>query len=231
MTKVDLDPLEAKLNLPLYERIGLRLLLGLAAAVGALVFFARLAGWVLEGETKQFDDGMRGIVHQHASPGLTALMQIFTTLGSTSVLILLGVCLFLVALRRRRAAVLFAITIMGASLLTSVLKLAFQRARPVPFFEIAPPPSFSFPSGHALNAFCFYGALATIIADRTKSRGRRTVIWTIAVLLILLIGFSRVYLGVHYPSDVLAGYAAGLVWVMTVASVDRLLVRRFSRRA
>jgi membrane-associated phospholipid phosphatase len=229
MTEGDNDSDEAKLDLPFYRRIGLTLLVGLAGAVAALILFALLAGWVLEGETKHFDDEVLATIHQYASPGLTSLMRLLTTLGSTFFLVLLGVFLFSLGIRRKRAVVLFAITMAGAALLIWVLKLGFHRARPMPFFEIPAPRSYSFPSGHALAAFCFYGGLATIMADRIRSSKGRLIIWTLAVLFIALIGFSRVYLGVHYPSDVIAGYAAGFVWVMTLASVDRLVLRRLRK--
>ena len=220
------DSPEPRLDLPFYRRASLRLLVGLASAVGALIFFALLSDWVLEGETKHFDAIILSTVHQYSSPVLTTFMRVLTQFGSTAFLTLVSILLLVFGLKRQRAVILLAITMMGAALLIWVLKLEFQRARPVPFFELSQPKTYSFPSGHALGAFCFYGVLAAIIGDRIQSRRGRLLIWTVAGLLIFLIGFSRIYLGVHYPSDVLAGYAAGFVWVMAVASVDRLLVRR-----
>src|SRR5581483_11774876 len=192
----------------LLSRLGLTLLFGLAAALGALLFFAWLADEMLEGDTRRFDEATRAAIHQYASPALTSLMRVVTMLGSVTFLAASGLCvatIFLIA-GRWRALVMFFITMLGATLLDVTLKLGFRRTRPVPWFDTPLPGSFSFPSGHALGSFCFYGALAA--------------------LLILLIGLSRIYLGVHYPSDVLAGYAAALVWVMVVAFGDRLLRRR-----
>ena len=220
------DSPQTKADLPLYRRTGLRLILGLAAAVGALIVFALLSDWVLEGETKHFDAVVLDAIHRHATPQFTSLMRLLTHLGSTTFLLIVSVLLVFQGLKRQRAAVLLAITMAGAALLIWVLKAEFQRPRPVPFFEFSHPTTYSFPSGHALGAFCFYGALAAIIADRMPKRRWRMITWTVAVLVIGSIGFSRIYLGVHYPSDVIAGYAAGFVWVMTVASVDRLLLRR-----
>lgn len=226
MPQADNNPPEENLELPFYRRMGLKLLFGLVAALSALIFFGLLADLVLEGETKNFDAVVLATIHQYASPNLTLLMSVVTRLGSTSFLMLLSVLLVFWGIKRQRAAVLFGITMLGAALLIWVLKLSFHRARPEPYFEIMPPKSYSFPSGHALGAFCFYGVLAALVADRVKSRQIRLIIWAAAILMIALIGVSRLYLGVHYPSDVLAGYAAGFVWVMTVASVDRLLVRK-----
>jgi membrane-associated phospholipid phosphatase len=101
------------------------------------------------------------------------------------------------------------------------LKSSFHRARPDPFFNLAAPASYAFPSGHALLALCFYGVMARIWADSLKSGRRRWMVWVAAICLIGLIGLSRIYLGVHYPSDVLAGYAAAIVWVSAMTMIIR----------
>jgi len=92
----------------------------------------------------------------------------------------------------------------------------------VPFFDLATPASFSFPSGHALFSFCFFAGIAALLSPRLSSQRAKLGLWSIAIALILGIGLSRIYLGVHYPSDVLAGYAAGIVWVATVKFVNEL---------
>jgi undecaprenyl-diphosphatase len=125
--------------------------------------------------------------------------------------------------KHRRGAIIFTITTIGASLLLVSLKLAFRRARPEPFFDTILPASYSFPSGHSLASFCFYGALAAIITVRIEKLWLKTLVWLAAAILISLIGISRIYLGVHYPSDVLAGFAVGLIWVITIAVGDKLI--------
>ena len=201
------------------------LLLGsLLIATAALFVFGWLAEEMLEGDTQQFDAFVRTAVHQFATPSLTRLMQVFSFLGSVAavtVLCLVLVCVSLY-LRRSRTAALLAITMLGVAVLDVALKLAFHRPRPVAFFG-ATPNSYSFPSGHALGSFCFYGILAEILAARTRGRGAKFCIWMAAVLLIGMIGLSRIYLGVHYPSDVIAGYCAATVWVGTVGFLDRSL--------
>ncbi len=218
---------EGRRNL-LSRKVGLVLFFGLAIAVGALVLFAWLADEVLEGDTLRFDAAIRASVHQYASPALTSLMQIITMLGSPKFLIASGICVAIVFLIAgwHRAGILFAITFLGAVLLTEALKLGFRRARPFPFFDTLLPTSYSFPSGHALWSFCFYGAMAALISARVKSRIVRLAIRALAALLILLIGLSRIYLGVHYPSDVVAGYAAALIWVLAVVFGDHLFRHR-----
>jgi undecaprenyl-diphosphatase len=209
------------------DRLGPRLGLGLLAAGVVIVLFAALASQVTEGETQQFDDAFRMAVHGLSSPRATSVLHAITQLGSPAVLIPLTVVaawVFL-ELRRIRGAILLSATMVGVTLLNWVLKLAFQRARPAPFFDLTMPASYSFPSGHALSSFCFYAALAALITVRLRSRPLRVAVWAAAALVIAAVGFSRIYLGVHYISDVVAGYAAGFVWVLTVASADRMFRR------
>ncbi len=203
--------------------------LGLGAAVLALVLFAWLADQMLEGRTRAFDQHVRQAVNGHASPQLTAVMRFFTAFGAPAVLLVLAaavILFFVYRLHWKRAAVLFAITLAGALILDGALKLAFHRPRPpAAFFGTPLPDSYSFPSGHALFSVCFFGVLAALTSARVRSRAGRVAIWLTAALLAFVIGLSRVYLGVHYPTDVIAGYAAGVVWIGTVASGDWLLQR------
>lgn len=195
------------------------LIVGLLLAA-ALVFFAWLAEEVIEGDTQQFDDRIRMLVHAHANPALTAAMRGFSMIGSPSVLIALGalVIVFCVRAGRPRTALLFVIAVLGAEGLDQLLKLFFHRTRPVAFFGLAEPIGYSFPSGHALVSCVYFGVLAAFAAARTGSRARRWLYYIAAALLTAAIGFSRIYLGVHYASDVLAGYAAAVAWVFSVAS-------------
>src|SRR5690242_4145334 len=206
----------------LLEFVSLSLLLGLAAAIGSLVFFGWLADEVLEGETRHFDDVTRAAVHTLASPALTTAMRGISFLGST--LFLTAATILMVAwfaLRKwGREAKLFAITMIGASVLNTTLKLAFRRPRPIPFFNLTAPETYSFPSGHALASCCFFAGLAAILSGRVKSRRARTVIWIVAAIMFLLIGLSRIYLGVHYTTDVIAGFAAALIWILVIRFVE-----------
>jgi undecaprenyl-diphosphatase len=155
-------------------------------------------------------------------------MNFVTILGSTLFLSVVFICVFIIFIRInwKRAAVLFTVTMFGAVILNFILKVSFARARPVPFFDTQLPESYSFPSGHALYAACFYGVLAWLITARIRARSLKTLIWMPAVMIALLIGLSRIYLGVHYPSDVIAGYAAAIVWVLTVIWVDLLIKKK-----
>ena len=203
--------------------VGLLLLAALLLAAAALFFFGWLAEEVLEGDAKRFDDLVRTAVHSFASPALTRVMQGLSLLGSVAsvaVLTLLAAFLFFY-FHLHRAATFLVVIMVGAAILDLSLKHAFHRTRPIPYFGMAPA-SYSFPSGHALGSLCFYSALAIILSARA-SHTIRIVIWTMATLLIAGIGLSRIYLGVHYPSDVLAGYSAAIFWVGTVFVIDKCL--------
>ena len=216
-----------------FEFLSLSLLLGLAAAIGTLIFFGWLADEVLEGETRHFDEVTRAAVHQLASPLLTTVMRWLSFIGSTLVLTI-GTIIVVVRfamLKWGREAKLFAITMVGAGLLNVTLKLAFKRPRPVPFFNLTAPETYSFPSGHSLTSACFFGALAAILTARIRSRRFRIITWIVCTLMFVLIGFSRIYLGVHHTTDVIAGFAAALIWILVVRFVETTLTRRRRKAA
>ena len=208
---------------PALSRLTTALLVSLVCAVVSLVLFAGLAEEVLEGDTLQFDTAVRLFVHSHSSAHLTVAMQFFTLLGS-SLFVSIGAasgCVALWVMGRRRKALLLAITVIGGSLLMWVLKMSFHRPRPQPFFDTHLPASYSFPSGHALLSLCLCGAGAALFSANQKKRWVRIAIWAFAVVLVVAIGYSRIYLGVHYPSDVLAGYLGAFVWVLGVGIAYR----------
>lgn len=199
------------------------LLVGLALATIGGLFFGWLGEEVLENDTVRFDQRAGALIHRESQPDLTQAMIIVTQIGSTlpvAVLSLLAAVSFWL-LHMRRQAVVLAIAMMGAAVLSYVLKLGFHRVRPEPYFGLAVPSSFSFPSGHSLVAMCFYGVLAHLVNSRVQHGLFRAAIWAFAAVMVLLIGFSRIYLGVHYASDVIAGYAAGVVWVLAIVLVER----------
>lgn len=216
-----------------FEFLSLSLLIGLATAILALIFFGWLADQALEGDARRFDDATRAAVHQFASPLLTAIMRGFSFVGSTIALTIgtIFVVVRFVMRKWKREAKLFALTMAGAALLNITLKLAFKRPRPVPFFNLSAPETYSFPSGHSLTSAVFFGALAAILTARIKSKRVRLAIWIVSTAMFVLIGLSRIYLGVHYTTDVIAGFAAALIWILVVRFVEMGLVRRRRRKS
>jgi undecaprenyl-diphosphatase len=199
---------------------------GFLAAAAGLVVFGYLAREVWTQQTIRFDRSVRDGVHSWATPGLTTAMRTVTWFGSVPAFLVIGSLAVwrLLSAGRRHAAMILPIALVGAELLDQILKLAFHRARPPSFFglhEIG----YSFPSGHSVSSACFYGVLAAIFTVRSSPL-RRAALWTGAALLALAIGLSRIYLGVHYPSDVVAGYAAAIVWVAAVRAGYEIWLRR-----
>src|SRR5512146_346392 len=217
------SPLPEAEQKPLPRRLGRVLLSSFGLAVLAIVLLAWLADEVFEGDTRHFDLYVRLWVHQWASGAITLAMAMLSQIGSALFLAIATVLLALrfLMMRWRRAAVWLALAMAGAAALDLTLKLAFHRARPQPFFGVAPH-SYSFPSGHALASFCFYGVLAGLLTVRIQNRALRVVLWVVAGFMVAAIGYSRIYLGVHYPTDVVAGYLAATVWVGALLFADRM---------
>jgi undecaprenyl-diphosphatase len=199
-----------------------RLLVFAAVALAVL-----LGGWfaseVFEGETMAFDSAVREYIHSQASPALTQVMIGLSIIGSPLVVVLIAVIALAVFLYKglRRDALLLAVSSAAELILNTTLKLFYLRVRPEAYFDYPLPASFSFPSGHAAGSFCIYGMLGILIATHLTSRPARWVVRLAAALLVLLIGTSRVYLGVHYPTDVLAGYFLGAIIVTLAVSIPR----------
>jgi len=183
-------------------------------AVAAVLVFLAIAVAVQRGAADGFDLAIRTAIHSRARPALTVVMEGLTQLGGGWILWPMG-ALIVAALaerKRRRDAVLLTIVVLSAEALNESMKLVFHRPRPEPFFGYPLPDTYSFPSGHSFLSFCFYLGLAEILIDPGWTRARKLGAWAAAIALVLLIGLSRVYLGVHYPTDVLAGYAGAIAW-------------------
>lgn len=181
----------------------------------ALFVFCCLALAVPLGQTLLFDIAVRDHVHAWASPPLTRAMLAITNLGEPDLLavIAVGAAAWLAARKRRREALTLVVSTLAAVAVNELLKQFFHRFRPAAFFGYVEPSDYSFPSGHSMISACFYGLLAAMLAPRIQSLRARRALWLVTISLVLAIGFSRIYLGVHYASDVLAGYALGILWV------------------
>jgi undecaprenyl-diphosphatase len=199
------------------------LAVGLAVSTFVIWAFFELADEVLEGDSRAFDRAVLLWIHDSFPDWLDGPMRLVTALGDYYVVVpLLAVAVFVFYRRGwRLSAVLLVVSTGGSVVLTTVLKGLFQRTRPELIESGYQASFYSFPSGHATVAVGFYGMLTVILAYRLRGVAR----WVVAacgLLVVLLIGFSRLYLGVHYPTDILAGYLSALLWLVCVGSVYAL---------
>lgn len=199
------------------------ILIILACASGALYGFAQIADDVVEGETRAFDEAVltalrtAGEVENPIGPAWLELVFVdITALGGHTALtiITLAVIGYLLIERRRAAALLVLLSIAGGALISHFAKIGFSRPRPDLVGHLVDVHTLSFPSGHAMLSAVTYLTLGALLTRVTKSRGVRAYFLGVAILLTLLIGVSRIYLGVHYPTDVLAGWSLGAGWAM-----------------
>jgi membrane-associated phospholipid phosphatase len=211
---------------------GLTLVLGFVVGAVALGLFAKLAEDVAEQETQQLDLATLHWIQQFRSPTMDLLAQGASLLGS-ELLVVAGVAVFILFTVQRRwgGAVALILVTGGAQLLNDILKELFQRTRPSPLpGSWIPSQSFSFPSGHAMVAAAFYGFLG-YLAWRSLAGGRRWLVSGALLIVVILIGLSRMYLNVHYLTDVIAGYIAGFIWTDAVIVGTRWLSWGRARRA
>lgn len=188
---------------------------GLAVSAFLLAVFVHLAEeTVYQHEAALIDNLIFWLVHNMARPALDKAMIAVTYTGSGYAYFLLAPPLlaFLFFRGLRHEAASLAICFAGAAFLNWVLKHLFERARPE-MFRVISESGYSFPSGHAMVSLCFYGMLAYIAGRRLKSRSRQAALYAFTGLMVVVIGFSRIYLGVHYPSDIAGGYLAGGTWL------------------
>ena len=203
----------------------------LALAIGGAWAFLGIAGEVREGETKTFDDWL----YERIAVGLYDSVggfwhqagQDLTALGGGTVIALLtgGVVVFLLLQKQWRTAAVVAVAVVGGLLLSLGLKEFFDRPRPHVVGRTFVMTS-SFPSGHAANAAAAYLTLAILVANVVKGTRMKVYLLFLGLLLPLLVGFSRVFLGVHWPTDVIGGWLIGLAWGLLVYAVARLLQRK-----
>jgi membrane-associated phospholipid phosphatase len=187
-----------------------------------LLGLSKLFQEVWEKEAFSLDTTLLLQIHQRANPGLDRVMLELTQLGNPGFIVgvVIGSLGWLWWKQKHTEAQLFVIASLGALILNVGLKLFFAKPRPTLWTYLITEKSFSFPSGHALGAMVIYGFLAYLLASQFPKFSRP--IYTATVGLIAAIGLSRLYLGVHWPTDVLAGYAVGFLWLMTCITLLKL---------
>jgi undecaprenyl-diphosphatase len=205
------------------------LVFGIGAVAVLAGLFIAIAEDVATGDPiVRMDQGIADWLHAHGNPALTAFLLGVTHLHSTAGIAALTV-VFSAYLAWRRAwywLLTVGLTMAGGMVLNTVYKQAFQRARPVWDHPLLTLTSYSFPSGHTAGATLFYGLLAAYLLPRFRSLAARAACVAGAVAMVALVGFSRMYLGVHYLTDVLAAACASAAWL----ALCLLIVHHFDRR-
>ena len=196
--------------------LGLYLVAGLLILIGMTLTLGEIAEDVRNGEPLTVADvRLSNWLHTHGSASVTTCMLLVTSFGSTVVVSCLAVLFGLYLLWRRQPYWLTAmvLSVFGGMGVNKLLKFVVHRARPHFNDPILSLTSYSFPSGHTMMATVLYGVLAAFLISKTPRWPWRVLIVAVAGCLILLVGFSRIYLGAHYLSDVLAALAEGLAWL------------------
>lgn len=197
-------------------RLGMVLIVGGIVAALCLLIFAEFAEELLENELAVFDTRVTIWIHSMVSAPLTQLMKLISMAGGNWLFLgftALGVALFLYRKQHHFwDALIVQICLWGGALFNYGLKWMFKRERPS-LGRLVDAGGFSFPSGHSMVSFAFYGMLMYLVYINLPRTLPRMILVILISAFIMLVGMSRVYLGVHYPSDVAAGFAAGGVWL------------------
>lgn len=212
-------------------------LLAAIAIIGGLILaFLQIADEMGEGEMEAFDQAILMLfrdptnVDQVIGPAwMHEMVRDITALGSFSLLglIVLGVCAYLVLAKMRSAAVLVLVSVLGGTLISTLLKLGYNRPRP-DLAAMSQQFTASFPSGHAMLSAVTFLTIGALLARLAPTRPLQILSISAAIFLTVIVGVSRLYMGVHYPSDVLAGWSLGAAWALLCSTVAVVLQRRGS---
>ena len=194
--------------------------------------FGLIAVLVRLNKMDRFDKLVTTYIQDFETSFLTNIMQLFTYIGSMSFIHILAFVIFIIFyfyLKDRSNLLLFIIALLGSHYLFRLLKQLFKRARPDVhrLIEIG---GYSFPSGHATNALCIYGVLTFVLWHHIPTRWGRIILSIFSIFMIVSIGLSRIYLGVHFPSDVLAGYFAGGFLLTMIIGCYQLVIVKIDER-
>ena len=225
-----------KVQLSIQKRIAslallsVELIIVLVLFIAALIIFSIFAYRVLRWQNHEFDFFVFDKVALLVTPVTTSFIQGITFLGNHNFLVpvnLLLIVYFLFIKKHKWYSIKVPVIALGGLLLMTLLKQLFNRPRPlIPLLE--PVKGLSFPSGHAMMSVSFYGLLILLVWEYIANRFWKWLLTSLLVMLILLIGFSRIYLRLHYFSDVMAGFAAGIIWLSICVGIIGKM-ERFSK--
>jgi undecaprenyl-diphosphatase len=214
-------------------KLKVHLTIAFVISLVSLMGFGFMAILVSKHTIVHFDSTVISYVQGFEVPMLTAIMKFFTFIGGTVPILVLSILLLFFlykVFKHRLELILFIAVIAGANILFVSLKLLFHRARP-DLHRLIEVSNYSFPSGHATNAFALYGVLTFLLWRHIPTRLGRSILIIISVIFILAIGVSRIYLGVHYPSDVIAGYFISAFWLsIAIWFFQRYKEKRYNQK-
>jgi len=212
--------------------LSVELIIVLVLFVLALICFVYITDDIVELNNTSFDQQVFASIKPYITKATTSVMVVISFFASQKFLLPANILLaawFLFIDKHRWYSIRVPVVSLGSFLVMSGLKLVFQRTRPLdPVFEAAR--GFSYPSGHAMSAMTFYGLLIYIVWDKIENNTYKWALSILLLIIVLLIGFSRVYLRVHYASDVLAGFSLGIVWLVislfTISKIEKYTQRQ-----
>ncbi|MGG1514545.1 phosphatase PAP2 family protein [Paenibacillus oryzisoli] len=199
-------------------KIKFRLAFALALSMVCAIGFGLIGVLISDKQLTDFDEAIIKSIQGYESPTITCIMKVFTFIGGgipVGIITILAILFLFIVLHHRMELTLLIAVVIGSALINTVLKIAYHRSRPM-IHRIIEANGFSYPSGHSMTAFSLYGVLAFLLWRHIKTSSGRITLVVLSSLMVLLIGVSRVYLGVHYPTDVLGGFLASSCW-LTVA--------------
>jgi len=206
------------------------LALWMGSSALALLVFIRITRELVEGDVTAMDNAILRTVARTRAAWLTTTAVDVTALGSITLVVLFSVftLVVLLVLRDRMGAMQLLAASAGAAVLTIVTKDIFERVRPAEAQQLIVVSGFSYPSGHSVSTSALYLTIAIIALRHVEHRGARTAIFVAVSAVLIMIGASRVYLGVHYATDVLSGISLGAAWALLLAGFFGLVGRRVS---
>ncbi|MBP9716991.1 MAG: phosphatase PAP2 family protein [Candidatus Levybacteria bacterium] len=200
------------------------IIIGILVSLGSMYLFLKIGHEIVSENIFFLDSLITNLIYAFRSDSVTSLMLFFTSLGSGLALISLSIImiLYIGTVRRKDVAIYLGILYSGI-LVNVLLKFLYQRPRPenLPLIHEN---SLSFPSAHAMNSFLFFAALSYFIFRETNNKKITLIVSLISIVIILFIGISRIYLGVHYPSDVVGGFVAGFLWFTSAILFEKTII-------
>lgn len=186
----------------------------------ALLLFSIITIILLKGLTESLDTKIHNLVINLRTPLLTNIMLKITNLCSVIGIIIISI-IFLIIYRKKQIFHYIVINLVNSILLSQLFKLIIRRDRPINI-NIIEETGFSYPSGHSMVSMAFFGLFAYLIYKNMKNLFLKTILITLLIIIIILIGFSRIYLGVHYFSDVIGGFLISFAYLMTFINLTKL---------